>query len=158
MGNSHCISAAAGRDELKKVASRVFLTGGFWNGTVAMVAAPAIIRMPERDNVPQRLHDVGEAPCAGLRERAEKHGLKIGVSGPPALPFMTFANESNLRRSQHFGLETPKRGVFYRPRHNWILCATHGPADIDQAFAIAKNTSPTEPMICALVAPTEDGR
>jgi glutamate-1-semialdehyde 2,1-aminomutase len=137
MGNGYGISATVGRDALRKAASRVFLTGGFWNGAVAMTAALATIRILERDNVPQRLHDVGLSLCAGLREKAANHGLQIGVSGPPALPFMTFANESNLHRSQHFALETVSRGVFFHPHHNWFLCAAHGPSDIDQALDVA---------------------
>lgn len=137
MGNGYGISATVGRAELRRAASRVFLTGGFWNGAVAMAAAHATLRILERDNVPQRLHDVGQTLCAGLTARAESHGLQIRISGPPALPFITFANESNLHRSQHFAAETVNRGVFFHPHHNWFLCAAHGPPEIDQALDVA---------------------
>jgi glutamate-1-semialdehyde 2,1-aminomutase len=137
MGNGYGISATVGRDELRKAAGRVFLTGGFWNGAVAMAAALATIRILERDDVPRRLHEVGESLCKGLGDRAAGHGLQLRVSGPPALPFMTFANESNLHRSQHFALEAMNRGVFFHPHHNWFLCAEHGPAEIDEALDVA---------------------
>jgi glutamate-1-semialdehyde 2,1-aminomutase len=146
MANGYGISAALGRNSLKKAASKVFLSGGFWNGAVAMAAAMATIRILERDNVPQHLHEVGQSLCSGLGERAAFHGLQIRISGPPAVPFMTFANERNLHRSQHFALETVNRGVFFHPHHNWFLSAAHGSADIelaldaaDQAFASIKN-------------------
>ena len=105
------------------------------------------IRRPWAATIVSLPHNVGELLCAGLRESAEKHGLQIGVSGPPALPLITFANESNLHRSQRFVLETLKRGVFFRHHYNWFLCAAHRSDDIDQAldvvdqaFAIVKNT------------------
>jgi glutamate-1-semialdehyde 2,1-aminomutase len=137
MGNGYGISATVGRSELKSAASRVFLTGGFWNSAVAMAAALATIRILERDDVPDRLHDAGKSLCTGLRERAALHGLQLRISGPSALPFLTFANESNLHRSQHFSREAIDRGVFFHPHHNWFLCADHGPSEIEQALGAA---------------------
>jgi glutamate-1-semialdehyde 2,1-aminomutase len=137
MGNGYGISATVGRGALRKAAGRVFLTGGFWNGAVGMAAALATIRILERDDVPRRLEELGESLCAGLRDRAARHGLELRMSGPPALPFMTFANESNLHRSQHFAREAMNRGVFFHPHHNWFLCADHGHAEIAQALEAA---------------------
>lgn len=102
-----------------------------------MAAALATIRILERDNVTQRLHDSGEALSTGLRDKAERHGLQISLSGPPALPFLTFANESNFHRNQHFVREMLKQGVFVHPHHNWFLCAAHGPAEVDRALEAA---------------------
>ena len=137
MGNGYGISASVGRDEFRKAASRVFLTGGFWNGAVAMTAALTTLQILERDDVPRRLHDVGQSLCAGLYDKAQSHGLQVRVSGPPALPFMTFANESNLHRSQLFASETVNRGVFFHPHHNWFLCSAHGPSEIEQTLEVA---------------------
>lgn len=137
MGNGYSISATVGRAELKNAAGRVFLTGGFWNGAVAMAAALTTIRILERDDVPGRLRDAGETLGAGLQESAAKHELQVRISGPPALPFMTFANETNLHRSQHFAREAIDRGVLFHPHHNWFLCADHGPSDIAQALGAA---------------------
>jgi glutamate-1-semialdehyde 2,1-aminomutase len=137
MANGYAISATLGRDELRKAASRVFLTGGFWNGAAAMSAALATIRILERDDIPGHLRDIGQSLCAGLRERAANHGLRVRVSGPAALPFMTFADETNLHRSQHFAQEAMNRGVFFHPHHNWFLCAAHGQSDVEQALDVA---------------------
>lgn len=137
LGNGYAISATVGRQDLKGAASRVFLTGGFWNGAVAMAAALTTIRILERDDIPGRLEALGETLCEGLKEKAAQHGLRVRVSGPPALPFMTFANESNLHRSQHFAREAIDRGVFFHPHHNWFLCADHGTGEIDRALEVA---------------------
>ncbi len=137
IGNGYGISASVGRDALRRAASRVFLTGGFWNGAVAMAAALATLGILERDDVPRRLHQLGQTLCAGLGEKATSHGLQIRVSGPPALPFITFANESNFHRSQQFAMEAVNRGVFFHPHHNWFLCAAHGSPEIDQALDVA---------------------
>lgn len=137
MANGYSISATVGRSELKPAASRVFLTGGFWNGAIAMAAALATLRILERDNVPVRLHALGESLCRGLHARAKKHGFEIHTSGPPALPFMTFAEETNLHRSQSFATEVIRRGVFIHPHHNWYLCAGHSESDIEDALEVA---------------------
>ena len=136
LGNGYSISAAVGRKELRKAASNVFLTGSFWNAGVAMAAALATIRVLERDNVATHLEETGEFLCNGLRERAAKNGLQVTVSGPPAMPFITFSNETNLHRSQRFVIESIKRGVFIHPHHNWFLCAAHGSADIEKTLDV----------------------
>ena len=137
MGNGYAISAAVGNAALRKAATRVFLSGSFWNTAVAMAAALATIGVIERENTPLQLARTGQALCDGLRERAEKHGLQITLSGPPAMPFMTFSNESNLHRSQRFVTECLKRGVFLHPHHNWFLCSAHTPADVDRTLEVA---------------------
>ncbi|MRR08407.1 MAG: hypothetical protein EG828_16105 [Deltaproteobacteria bacterium] len=73
----------------------------------------------------------------GLTGLAEKHGLKVSVTGPPAIPFLKFANETNFLRSQFFCAECAKRGVFFHPHHNWFLSAAHTAEDINRTLEIA---------------------
>jgi glutamate-1-semialdehyde 2,1-aminomutase len=74
----------------------------------------------------------------GLEQLGAAHGLPVTVSGPPALPYMTFDDDSqDLRHSQVFCREMIARGVFLHPYHNWFLCAAHTAADIDYVLEMA---------------------
>lgn len=137
LGNGHAISAAVGKAELKVAASRVFLTGSFWQGAVAMRAALATLEILERDDGIGRMRRLGERFAAGLRAGAEKHGLRVNCSGPSAIPFMNFADDAGWQRQRRFCAEMARRGIFLHPHHNWFLCAAHTEADMDRTLAAA---------------------
>ncbi len=137
IANGYPLAACVGSENLKISSTKVFLTGSFWNGTVAMAAALKTIEILERDDGISRMEEMGTRLRNGLSQSAERHGLSITCSGPPAIPFLTFSNESNFFRSQHFSTECIKRGAFIHPHHNWFLSTAHTEADIDQTIAIA---------------------
>ncbi|MFH1067557.1 MAG: aminotransferase class III-fold pyridoxal phosphate-dependent enzyme [bacterium] len=147
LGNGYPISAALGRKELEIAASRVFLTGSFWNNAVPMAVALACLQVLEREKSIAHMQRMGELLMGGLHELADKHGIPVRCSGPPSLPFLTFAEETNFYRSQRFAAECVKRGIFFHPHHNWFLCAAHQPKDVqetlqkaDAAFEVIKET------------------
>ncbi|HZV36725.1 MAG TPA: aminotransferase class III-fold pyridoxal phosphate-dependent enzyme, partial [Verrucomicrobiae bacterium] len=90
LGNGYPISAALGRKELRVAASRVFLTGSFWYGAVAMAASLACLQVMEREKTAAHVLRIGQLFMDGLKERAARHGLEVRVSGPPSLPFLKF--------------------------------------------------------------------
>jgi glutamate-1-semialdehyde 2,1-aminomutase len=81
---------------------------------------------------------LGERLGAGLQQVAADHGLPVTVSGPLALPYMTFdEDKEGLPLSQVFCREMISRGIFLHPYHNWFLCAAHTEADIDHILEAA---------------------
>lgn len=145
LGNGHAISAALGRKELRVAASRVFLTGSFWYSAVPMAAALACLKVLEREGSVPHMLKLGKLFTEGLLAGAKRHGLQVRISGPPSLPLMKFANETNLLRQQRFCAETVKRGVFLHPHHNWFISAAMTENDVahalnitDEAFAAVK--------------------
>jgi len=137
LANGYPISAALGREELRVAASKVFLTGSYWNSAVPMAAALKTLEVLERDHVPAKLKQLGERLCEGLEKAGEKHGHPIVASGPPAVPFYRLGEEDHFMRQQQWCAEAMKRGAFFHPHHNWFLCAAHTEADIDAAINIA---------------------
>lgn len=137
LGNGYPISAAVGRKELKLAASKVFLTGSYWGSAVPMAAALACLEAIEKENTIQHMHAMGKRLMQGLEVSAKKHGLQVECSGPPALPFMKFSNETNFYRSQRFSAECAQRGVFFHPHHNWFVCGAHQEKDIDESLEAA---------------------
>jgi glutamate-1-semialdehyde 2,1-aminomutase len=146
IANGHALSAALGRRELRVAASKVFLTGSYWNNPPPMAAAMACLEIMKRDDTVSTLRRTGEMLMSGLVDTGRKHGYAMIASGPPAIPFLSFADDASLRRQQRFCAEVTRRGAIFHPHHNWFLSAAHTPEDItatlrmaDEAFAVVKN-------------------
>jgi glutamate-1-semialdehyde 2,1-aminomutase len=146
LANGHALSAALGRKELRVAASRVFLTGSYWNSPPAMAAALACLEILRTEDVVGRLRRSGEALMQGLIAAGARHGYAMHASGPPAVPFLNFLDDDSSRRQQRFCAEVARRGAFLHPHHNWFMCAAHTPEDIaatvsmaDEAFAVMRN-------------------
>jgi glutamate-1-semialdehyde 2,1-aminomutase len=137
LGNGYPISAALGRAELQRAAGRVFLTGSFWNNAVPMAAALACLEIFEREDVPAKLAFTGGLLREGMERLAAKHNIAIRYTGPDAMPFLSFSDETNFFRSQVFCKEAIRRGVFFHPHHNWFLSAAHEELDVAEALESA---------------------
>lgn len=145
LGNGYPISATLGREHLRVAASKVFLTGSYWNGAVAQAAALKTLEILEREAVPQHLERVGLRLREGLLALGEEFGRPLVASGPLAAPFFRFAHERNFREFQQFcalvmaGQDQREAGAFFHPHHNWFLCAAHQDADIDWTLGLARH-------------------
>jgi glutamate-1-semialdehyde 2,1-aminomutase len=137
MANGHPIAAALGREALREAAEAVFLSGTFWFSPVPMVAALATMRVLEETEAIAHMARLGSRLADGLKDRGLAHGFQVTISGPPALPYMTFDDDPDLYSMQAFCREMIARGVFLHPHHNWFLSAAHTDADIDYALEMA---------------------
>jgi glutamate-1-semialdehyde 2,1-aminomutase len=137
MGNGHPISAAVGRAELRDAAERVFLSGTYWFSPAPMAAALTTLRVLEETDAIPRMARLGQRLARGLEERGAAHRFEVVVSGPPALPYLTFQDDPDLHLMRLFCREMISRGVFLHPHHNWFLCAAHTDHDIDRTLGLA---------------------
>ncbi|HWW22095.1 MAG TPA: aminotransferase class III-fold pyridoxal phosphate-dependent enzyme [Steroidobacteraceae bacterium] len=145
IANGHPLAATLGRKEMRVAASKVFLTGSYWNSAPAMAAAMKCLAILRAQDVPSQLHRTGESLMQGLVERGRRHGYTVQPSGPAAVPFITFDSDPSMRRRQRFCAEVTRRGAFFHPHHNWFICAAHSSEDIkttlamaDEAFAVLR--------------------
>jgi len=149
LGNGYPIAACLGRDALRDAATKVFFTGSYWTSPVPMAAALACLEALEATDAVASMAATGTRLRDGLARQAAAHGLAIRQSGPPALPFLTFAaDEGSFARSRSFAGACAARGVYLHPYHNWFLCAAMTDADLslvldvtDAAFAEVARTS-----------------
>jgi glutamate-1-semialdehyde 2,1-aminomutase len=137
MANGYPISAIVGNEKMRITASKTYAAGTFWFNSGEMAAALACIDEMEKIDAPSIMKQRGEMLVKGLLELASIHGLHITVSGPPAMPFMRFSNETNFMRSQLFCGECSKNGVFFHPHHNWFLSTSHTKRDIQRTLDVA---------------------
>jgi glutamate-1-semialdehyde 2,1-aminomutase len=146
LANGHPISACVGRTVHKAAASRVFLTGSYWNDPAPMAAALATLDVIARDQIPQRLALLGQRFVDGFLALGQKHELPLIASGPPSMPYVRVADDPSFIRTQALCAAAVAQGVFLHPHHNWFISAAHSPADIndalgrlDRAFAVVRS-------------------
>ena len=127
-----------GRAGLRDAAEAVFISGTFWFAPAPMVAALATLRVLDETGAIAHMARLGARLGAGLRQLGAAHGFPVTVSGPPALPYMTFDDDGQDRPLMRtFCREMIARGVFLHPHHNWFLCAAHTEEDIDGVLEAA---------------------
>ena len=137
LGNGYAISACVGREDLRRGARDVFLTGSCWNDAVAMAAAMKCLDLARERNIVDKLDTLGGRLSKGLRDAGAKHGFSFSLTGPPAMPFPWFDGDDNLYLLQQFCELCALEGVFFHPHHNWFLCGAHEEATIDKAVEAA---------------------
>jgi len=137
IANGHPLSACVGRDALRDAARRVFFTGSYFTSAVPMAAALACLRELAAGDAIARMATLGDRLCRGLEAAAQRHGLEVVTSGPPALPFMSFRDDPGQSLNRPFCAAAAERGVYLHPHHNWFLSAAHSDEDIARTLAVA---------------------
>jgi glutamate-1-semialdehyde 2,1-aminomutase len=134
VANGYALSVGLGREELRPAAQQIYLTGSFFFAAASMAAAVATINALRDEGGIEKMTVAGTRFREGLDQQARSLGLSITLSGPVAIPFLTFDNDEGWARSRLWAGECARRGVFLSPYHNWFLCAAHSEADIDEAL------------------------
>ncbi|MFQ5477524.1 MAG: aminotransferase class III-fold pyridoxal phosphate-dependent enzyme [Candidatus Binatia bacterium] len=136
LANGYPLAVMLGNDSLKDAGQTVFYTGTFATQAVPIAAALATIAELERVDGIAHMERVGRRLCDGLTAQATEAGFDVTISGPPAIPFMTFdADRGGFDLSRAFAGACVRHGVFLHPIHNWFLSTAHQEADIDEALA-----------------------
>ncbi|WP_022930215.1 aminotransferase class III-fold pyridoxal phosphate-dependent enzyme [Patulibacter americanus] len=134
LANGHPLAVLLGAEAFREAASGVTATGSFWMAGAPMAAAVATINVLRETDGIGTMRDSGQRFQDGLAAQAAAHGLQVTVSGPPQLPFLSFAGDATFERAKRWTGECAQNGVFLHPVHNWFLSAAHDAASIDAAL------------------------
>ena len=134
IANGHALAAVAGTDALRDAATRIFSTGSFWAGGVAMAAALATLDLAEHEQLIPHLERMGNRFRQGIAEQALAHGVKLRQSGPVQMPLILFDDDPRCEKGIAFCAAALQRGVYLHPRHNMFLCLAHGEQEMDRAL------------------------
>ncbi|MCK7512707.1 MAG: aminotransferase class III-fold pyridoxal phosphate-dependent enzyme [Desulfobacterales bacterium] len=96
MANGYAISALVGSERLRITASKAYFAGSFWCNAPEMAAAMACLEEMKAIDAPKVVKELGETLMKGLGERAAAHGLKVSITGPPAIPFHEVRQRNQL--------------------------------------------------------------
>lgn len=110
MGNGYPISAIIGRKSVMESAQDTFISSTFWTERIGFTAALCNIAKMETLNVQNALVRYGELINKGWNSLAQKHGLKIHISGIPPLTHIGFDHESPLAIQTLYTQEMLERG------------------------------------------------
>lgn len=142
IANGYPLAACLGRESLREAAAEVFFTGSYFTSGVPMAASLACLKEIAASGAIEKMAHLGTLLRRGLEDQGKAHGTPVRVSGPPAIPFMSFADDAKFARARRFAAACSGRGVYIHPTHNWFLSAAHSEEDIrrtldvtDAAFA-----------------------
>jgi len=137
MANGYPIAVATGRAELKAAAEKVYFTGTHFFSGVPFAAAIATIDEIRASGAIEKIDRMGRLLMDGLRQAAAAAGEAVRLTGPPAMPFMAFADDPAFEKNRFFCGQAARRGIFFHPHHNWFVCAAITEADIRQTVDVA---------------------
>jgi len=137
MANGYAISVAAARKEMMDAAKTIFFTGTHYFSGVPFAAALACIDEIQASGAIEYIRKTGTQLMDGLRQAANAAGLQVSVTGPPAMPYMTFADDPLFEKNRFFCGEAARRGIFFHPHHNWFVCAAMTESDILRTIDVA---------------------
>jgi len=145
IANGHPLAAVLGRDAFRDGAQRVFVTGSFWFSAVPMAAAVATIGALRDEHSIQTMHRTGTQLRDGILAQARSWDLAVNYTGPPAMPYLTFAGDQDHELAGIFAAQALRAGAYLHPRHNWFVSAALTGDDLalvleatDQAFAAVR--------------------
>lgn len=139
LGNGYAISACVGNNDLKNVASDVFLTGSCWNDSVAMRAALTSLNLCEVNGVSSSVSEKGFLFCKGMEELSSQYNYNLKMTGPSSMPYPWFEGDENLYLIQKYCKLAANHGLFLHPHHNWFISDAHDRESIDQSLSLARN-------------------
>lgn len=134
MANGYPIAACLGGQALKVAASKTFLTGSFWNSPVPMAAALKTIEIAIREDLPNRLEQLGTKLVEGMLALGKQKGILLQASGPPAMPYVRVADDPSFHRQQALCSAAIQNGLFLHPHHNWFLGMGHTEEVIEESL------------------------
>jgi glutamate-1-semialdehyde 2,1-aminomutase len=134
VGNGYPIAAILGSAPFSGAASRIFVTGSFWFQAVPMAAAVATITAIREEGAVAAMQRTGAMLQEGIERQAAEAGVRISMTGPPAMPNLRFPDDADLAKGKTFCGTVAEHGVIIHPRHNWFLSAAHTDRDIERGL------------------------
>lgn len=145
IANGRALAAVLGSQKFRDGAKNVFVTGSFWFAAVPMAAAVATIRALKEENAIETMDRMGTRLRDGILGQARSWDLAVNYTGPPAMPYLTFAGDTNHELGSVFAAQALRGGAYLHPRHNWFVSAAMTGDDLalvleatDQAFAAVR--------------------
>jgi glutamate-1-semialdehyde 2,1-aminomutase len=145
IANGRALAAVLGNDPFRDGAKNVFVTGSFWFAAVPMAAAVATIRALKEENAIEAMDRMGARLRDGITDQARSWDLAVNYTGPPAMPYLTFAGDRDYELGSVFAAQALRGGAYLHPRHNWFVSAAMTGDDLalvleatDQAFAAVR--------------------
>jgi len=138
LANGYPISVLLGKENLRHAASGFFISGTYWMSSVPMIAAMATLKEMVRMGGTNRLATLGQTLKEGLESLGHEAGFSVRLSGPLAIPYLTFDEDPDLYLNQQFCASMADKGIYLHPHHNWFISLAHTEDDIARTLDSAR--------------------
>jgi glutamate-1-semialdehyde 2,1-aminomutase len=96
LGNGYAITATIGTREVMEAAQTTFISSTFWSERIGPTAALKSLEVMQREKSWERITETGLGIMASWQVMAQRHGLKINVTGLPAIASFGFEGPNAL--------------------------------------------------------------
>jgi len=119
ISNGYPMAVIIGRSEVMDAAQESFISSTYWTERIGPTASLATITKMKKHNVPDHLRNIGSLIKTGWQQLADKHGIKISVTGILALPTFAFDDRNGIVIHTLFTQEMLKRG-YLASKHVYV--------------------------------------
>jgi glutamate-1-semialdehyde 2,1-aminomutase len=148
LGNGYGITGLIGRQGVMEAAQSTFISSTFWSERIGPAAALKTLEVMERTESWATITAAGMTVRQGLQKLAKHYGLKINISGIPALTTFSFNGNNALAYKTLITQEMLKKG--YLAGTSIYICCKH------DADVISRYLEVIEPIF-QLISKCEDG-
>jgi glutamate-1-semialdehyde 2,1-aminomutase len=149
LGNGYAITATVGRRSVMEAAQSSFISSTFWTERIGPTAALKTLEVMERIRSYEQITATGEVINKGWRALAERHGLKLEISGLAALTSFAIQSPQHLAYKTLITQEMLAAG--YLATNSVYVCTAHTREIVD---AYLQALDP----VFALIKSCEEGR
>jgi glutamate-1-semialdehyde 2,1-aminomutase len=110
IGNGYALTAVVGKREVMEAAQKTFISSTFWTERIGPTAALKSLEVMKRINSWEIITEIGSKMQKGWNELAEKHDLKIMISGIPSLSTYSFVSDDAVKYKTFITQEMLKVG------------------------------------------------
>jgi glutamate-1-semialdehyde aminotransferase len=141
ISNGYPMAAIIGIGDVMQAAQDSFISSTYWTERIGPTAALATIRKHKRCNVSEHLIKIGRHIQSGWKSAAERHGLRINISGISPLGHFSFEYENGQAIRTLFTQEMLQKG--FLATNAFYACYAHKDSHVksyldalDKIFAV----------------------
>jgi glutamate-1-semialdehyde 2,1-aminomutase len=157
LGNGYAITAIVGRRSVMESAQATFISSTFWTERIGPSAALATLKEMERARSWSLIDSTGIEIQRKWRELASLHGLRINVTGIPAISSFEFLGDAGLASKTLFTQEMLRRGflagtlVYVCTEHSEPILNRYWSA-VNEVFHLIASCKEDSAKICSFLA------
>jgi len=149
LGNGYAINAVIGRRDVMEAAQSTFVSSTFWTERIGAAAALKTLEVMEREASYDQITNTGRVIAREWQSLADRHSLRIKLSGLPALIGFEFESKNSTAYKTLMTQEMLQRGYLAIP--SVYVCTEHTPE------IVARYVEALDPVF-ELIAECEAGR
>ena len=131
LGNGYAITAVVGKKEVMEAAQNTVISSNFWTERIVPTAALKTLETMEKIKSWELITNLGKKVRKGWDDLANNNGLKIIISGIPAISSYSFSN-NNLKYKTYVTQEMLKKG--FLASTDFYSCIAHKESHLDNYF------------------------